>query len=307
MPAFERKSGYLPGFDGWRALAILGVLMVHDNQWQFGRITNFHLRGYGGYGVELFFAISGLLISWRVLEDESRRGIFHIKSFYVRRFFRIQPAQWAYLAVIALLMLVGIIHERWHFWLGAFFLYQNFTWRGAEFHRMLREGWFTGHFWTLAVEEHFYLLLSLFFLLIKRRRILWMSGLLTLLLVCQAVARHHGLYSLDNSFRRTPWIIQYLIVPALAAMLLRVPHIQGWAVRYLHPWSATLALILILIPAELIRGGWRALTHWSVFSDNEAVVFYFFTFLVASTMLHPRAWTTRFLETRPLRFIGRLS
>src|ERR1700731_4331889 len=95
----RRKSGYIPSLDGWRAIAILGVMWVHDDAKV--SIAGHSLVDYqyiGGYGGSLFFAISGILITTRILEEESLCGFFDIKKFYIRRIFRIQPAAWAYLA-----------------------------------------------------------------------------------------------------------------------------------------------------------------------------------------------------------------
>ena len=105
-----KKSGYLPGLDGWRAVAILGVLIVHDSVWRFGPYSDRPLQHFGGSGVELFFSISGFLVCTRILEEEKAVGRFRLKAFYVRRFFRIQPASLAYLAVIGILMLTGVIN-----------------------------------------------------------------------------------------------------------------------------------------------------------------------------------------------------
>lgn len=307
VATLKRKSGYLPSLDGWRALAILGVLMAHDKTWHFHGHTNLAYRGYGGYGVWLFFAISGILICWRILEDEAALGSFHIGAFYVRRLFRIQPAAWMYLSFIGLLMLLGIVHERLHFWLGAFFLYQNFTWHTFQLHRMLREGYFTGHFWTLSVEEHFYLILSLFLYFCKRYRIALLSFGLVVLLLAQQWGIAHGHFSDDVSNRRTYWEIQFLLFPALLAMLLRIPTVREYAVRYLRPWVVFCATLIAMCVPQAITFGPRALLHFYMIGRGQTTLFYSFSFWVAATMLHPSSWTTRVLELKPLRFLGRIS
>ncbi len=307
MLAPQRKSGYLPGFDGWRALAILCVLMAHDKVWHILGHSNARIRSYGGLGVYLFFAISGILICWRILEEEAFLGTFHLRAFYVRRLFRIQPAAWAYLACIACLMLLGIVHERWHFWLGAFLLYQNFTWHGAQFHRMLQGGWFTGHFWTLAVEEHFYILLSLLLALCKRRRVLVLGVILFGLLAWQHWAKQHNLFSPDHSERRTYWALPYLLAPAFCALLLRVPAVYRAAVRHLHPWIAFSVTAVVTGLHQLHTAGPHKVLTWNILGDSETVFLNCFSLWIIATMLHPQAWTTRLLEWQPLRYLGRLS
>jgi peptidoglycan/LPS O-acetylase OafA/YrhL len=87
-----QKTGYLPSLDGWRALAIVGVMITHDRPFDLFGHSSLNYKGYGGYGVYLFFAISGLLITTRILEEEEICGYFDIRRFYIRRIFRIQPA-----------------------------------------------------------------------------------------------------------------------------------------------------------------------------------------------------------------------
>ena len=302
------KSGYLPSLDGWRAFAILLVIMQHDQQWHLFRFTNRRFRDYGGFGVWLFFAISGLLICWRILEDEKAQGRFRVKDFYVRRFFRIQPPAWTYLTVIAILILTGVVHEHWHFWLGAFFLYQNFTWHSLQFDRMLREGWFTGHFWTLAVEEHFYILLSLFMVFCKRQRAVLLGIAIFFILLGQALAQRNGLFSDDDSTRRTYWQIQYLLIPALLALVLHPARARAFAIKYLRPWVAFLLTGAIMLSDHLLTTHTR---HYffrlETIGNYRQVLFYCFSLWVAATMLHPASWTTRLLELKPLRYVGRLS
>ena len=305
-PEGVKASGYLPSLDGWRAVAILGVLMTHDLPWRLLGHTNLGWRGLGGDGVLLFFAISGLLICTRILEEERRIGRFRIGAFYIRRLFRIQPAAFAYLAVIAVLILAGVVHERWHFWLGALFLYENFLFHTRRWD-LIMAGYFTGHFWTLALEEHFYILLSLFLYFVRRNRILVMLLLLVLLNVGQAVGQAKGWYSVDTSTRRTYWLLQYLLFPSWLAMLLRHEAVYAWAVRWWRPWVAVLCTLLVVMVDALHRFGLRRVPLLTLVWTEANVVIWSFGFLLIATMLHGRSWSTRVLEWAPLRFIGRLS
>ena len=303
----KRRSGYLPGLDGWRALAILGVMMTHDAPWSLGPLTNAAWKGYGGDGVYLFFAISGLLICWRILEEEKTVGRFHIGSFYVRRIFRIQPAAIVYLAAVAGLILLGWIHEYWRFWFGAMFFYQNFQFHALNPH-LIEYGLFTGHFWTLAVEEHFYVLLSLLLLAVRRYRVLVFAGLAIAIRVGQKLAISHHHFSLDTSGRRTYWIIQYLLWPALLAIILRREEVMRWSKRFLRPWIVfPLTYVLMVLQSSL--GAHHLI--WSVkdgiLLTGREMILRCFPLWIAAAMLHPRALTTRLLEWAPLRWMGRLS
>jgi peptidoglycan/LPS O-acetylase OafA/YrhL len=303
-PVSRRVSGYLPSLDGWRAFAILGVLMTHDLPWRFGHHTTASFKGYGGYGVYLFFAISGILICTRILEEESLVGKFHLKSFYIRRVLRIQPASFVYLAVIALFIVAGIVHESWHYWRGALFFYANFLYRASD---NTGTGAFTGHFWTLSVEEHFYILLSLLLFFFRKHRIKIFASLILIIWGVQIVARRHGLFVADTSSRRTNWVILYLLTPALLALLLHLPNVKAMAIRFLSPWVAYLATLGLML-ADRLRV-YNGVGFWSIniLSSQGNYLFFGFSLWVIATMLHPRSLSTRFLELRPLKWIGRLS
>ena len=303
----KRGSGYLPSLDGWRAVAIVGVLITHDVPWHLGPLSTASWKDWGGDGVYLFFAISGLLICWRVLEEESIIGSFHLKSFYIRRLFRIQPAALLYLAVILLLKLAGWITYGWQYWFSALFLYQNFLFHAFDPHSQ-GMGLFTGHFWTLAVEEHFYILLSLLLFTVRRHRILVLGILLCLIELAQAVGHARGLWSIDVSGRRTYWVIQYLLTPAWLALVVRQPAVRALCVRWLSPWIAFLLSLLLVLARESRHAGHLILQPFnSHLLSQEHMLYYLSALWIVATMLHPASWTTRFLELKPLRLVGRLS
>ncbi len=83
------KSGYIPSLDGWRAIAVSLVIMSHIpiRSRNYGYLIHF----VGTLGVDLFFAISGILICSRLLDEELRHGSISLKGFYIRRTFRIFP------------------------------------------------------------------------------------------------------------------------------------------------------------------------------------------------------------------------
>ncbi|HCZ2468726.1 TPA: acyltransferase, partial [Staphylococcus aureus] len=87
-----KKMRYMPGLDGLRAIAVLGIIIYHLNkQWLTG----------GFLGVDTFFVISGYLITSLLLKEYDDTGIIKLKSFWIRRLKRLLPA------VIVLLMVVG--------------------------------------------------------------------------------------------------------------------------------------------------------------------------------------------------------
>jgi peptidoglycan/LPS O-acetylase OafA/YrhL len=304
---YAQKTGYLPSLDGWRAVAILAVLMAHDLPWSLFGHSNEAWKSVGVHGVQLFFAISGVLITTRILEEESLAGFFDIKRFYIRRIFRIQPAALAYLTVTGLLIAFRVIHDLWHFWLAALLLYENYAYRGIP---VEVGSFFSAHFWTLAVEEHFYILLSIFLFSVRRYRLAWILAFYAALILAQQYAIGHG-YFPGQVRRQTQWQLHFLIFPAAFAVALRKPGFRDKVERWLKPWSAALVWVAFVVVHRLavhhsrpqvpaFGGRWIA-------SELESFVEIFFTLLVVATMLHKKSWTTRTLELAPLRFIGRIS
>jgi peptidoglycan/LPS O-acetylase OafA/YrhL len=132
--------------DGLRGVAILLVLLYHFGVNHF--LRPFHLMIYGRIGVDIFFVISGFLITALLLKEKIITGKISLKRFYARRVLRIVPV--VYLFLIVLMAICSICH---------------FTISGSEFitaflflkNMPLKTGAYTGHLWSLAIEMQFYL------------------------------------------------------------------------------------------------------------------------------------------------------
>jgi peptidoglycan/LPS O-acetylase OafA/YrhL len=285
------KSGYLPTLDGWRAVAILWVLENHSQPWSWWRLSNAWLRETGGRGVGLFFALSGLLICTRLLREEQRAGTISLKSFYVRRLFRIQPAALTFLGVSALLMATRVIPSGWAGEAGALLMVRNF-------YPVKTGTWQTAHFWSLSVEEHFYLLLPVFLVLVRRYRLRIFLILLLLLEVWWILVFFHP--SLQGHAMllifRTDMAIDVIVIGSLMALALQRQRVMAAAQRYLLPWVALLYAAAVFIAEDV---------HQSRFSHAVLVTVY--PLVLVATMVHPKALTSRVLEWAPLRFVGRIS
>ena len=145
---------YIPSLDGWRCLAIALVLFNHG--WamlgfgfaKLGRALHYsaigvHIERSGRDGVGVFFCISGFLITRLLIEEGA-----NLRSFYIRRVFRILPAALTYLACVSVLGELGVLGIRWREVVASLFFYRNYY---------DHLGWFTAHFWSLSIEEQFYL------------------------------------------------------------------------------------------------------------------------------------------------------
>lgn len=158
-----RPTGYLRQLDTVRTIAVAMVIATH---WE-PRATTFWFNG--GFGVKVFFVISGFLITGILLDARDKAGQSRLqrtavlRSFYARRFLRIFPL---FYATLLLTFLLGVPTVREFIWwlipyLGNVLL-------------ALRGAWLDGiaHFWSLAVEEQFYLIWPLLMLFTPRRLLL---------------------------------------------------------------------------------------------------------------------------------------
>lgn len=160
-------STYIPTLDGWRAIAIMLVLGAHavpmliNSETRIGGLLA-KVLSHAGFGVDVFFALSGFLICTLLLQERANRGAISLRSFYIRRVFRIIPPIILYLIVLYVLREIELLPMITLQELSAVLLFIRNNTDGS---------WYTGHFWSLAVEEHFYFLIP-WLLLIRSNRIL---------------------------------------------------------------------------------------------------------------------------------------
>jgi peptidoglycan/LPS O-acetylase OafA/YrhL len=144
--------------DGWRGIAIVLVLVAHFKAAFHGD----HSLNLGGHGVQIFFVLSGYLITTQI----ARKDRINLKSFYIRRAFRILPPALLYL--LTLVMLTSFTPFRvagsdvW----ACLFFFRNYLGETVA-------NTCTLHFWSLSLEEQFYLFWPALLLLLGRKRALY--------------------------------------------------------------------------------------------------------------------------------------
>ncbi|WP_299254861.1 acyltransferase [uncultured Cytophaga sp.] len=155
----------IPSINGLRAISIFMVLFHHLEvqhilMWDLSSIKWMipfvHFIQDGQLGVNVFFVISGFLITTLLLQEEYLTKTVSIKKFFIRRTLRIFPAYFFLLLIYAILQFVGYLNIPMEAWLTAVTYTKYFNWD---------IDWFTAHAWSLSVEEHFYLLWPCIFIL----------------------------------------------------------------------------------------------------------------------------------------------
>jgi peptidoglycan/LPS O-acetylase OafA/YrhL len=141
-----RGHARIPSLDGLRALSIAFVLLAHATH----GLTGLRVIGrMAPFGVRVFFVISGYLITSLLLKEEEKTGTISLRFFYLRRTLRIFPPFYVFIGVVALGAALG-----W-FTLERYDLLAALTYTTNYHHH---RAWNLGHAWSLAVEEQFYLL-----------------------------------------------------------------------------------------------------------------------------------------------------
>ena len=152
--ATRPSAGYLPGLDGLRALSVAAVLLYHaDLPWMPG----------GFLGVEVFFVISGYLITLLLTEEHSRSSTISLRTFWTRRARRLLPALYTLLAVVSVVVLLFYREEALNLaaqvWSALFYVTNwYFIISDQSYFALVERPPVFQHLWSLAIEEQFYLL-----------------------------------------------------------------------------------------------------------------------------------------------------
>lgn len=304
-PHDARKLGksYMPGLDGLRALAVLAVLLYHISPNQF----------IGGYiGVDLFFVISGFLITYRNLQNiQNPNKTFTLKNFWLRRARRLIPA--LVLVILVCVPIGAIIYP--DILVGAFrqvagALTYSTNWveiiHGSNYFDQANPSLFK-NFWSLAVEEQFYIIWPPLLLLLLSRR-LKNSQLVTIVatIAVASMVLMGVLAAPDNYTRVYYGTDTHCFGLAMGIIFAFIWNKEKGSLSKewlsAQPWIPALApvgligfiLTVMLVPDTAAFTYPFGLVLGSLFS----------LFLVGAVIIRPDALFTRIMELAPLRWIG---
>jgi peptidoglycan/LPS O-acetylase OafA/YrhL len=302
--AAQFRLGYRPALDGIRAIGILLVVIFHTLTFlvDWYGIRGWHLFRGGSIGVDIFFTLSGFLITSLLLQEWREHRSISFGRFYARRALRLLPALWVTLALLLAYLAIekpggttGLAHG-----IIEILTYANNFFVG---HNPFLTQWF-GQAWSLAIEEQFYIAwpaLLMGLLLLFRRRPAVIAGLLAAAVVGVSLWRvelfrtHRFIWS--DVYFRTDARVDQLLIGALVAFLLHFGYVRVKA----RPWVAIAGLLLSF---GLAQAWWSYQREYFYMGAPLAMVAACALILGVIDNTGPVAWL---LAIPPMRWLGRVS
>jgi len=301
VPPKIEKSPYFPQIDGLRALAVLAVFLNHFLN--VPPLTKIH---WGHIGVVHFFVISGLLITLILLtqrdksNDEAVSRTTILKNFYIRRFIRIFPIYYLTIAVLYIAGYPAVVN--------------NLGWL-VTYTVNISQGFFAGsfgnttHFWSLSVEEQFYIFFPLFILFFRRRHIPY---LLIMLIISSIIYKYVGIINGLDWKATSRFLLGNLDALGLGAL-------YTYYLVYYEQYKRTFTILLgscfvVGIPLLVVTQMQALSTSLgAVQSDNQYVAIINLAISMTSiVLLHFAVKNSRWLpgyllRLAPMRYIGKIS
>ncbi len=278
----EALPAYYPALDGLRAFSVLFVVFEHINA------LPTPMRHFHGYlGVDIFFVLSGFLITGLLLREERLTGKVDLAGFYIRRAFRILPLYWLVLATYVVMLQPASRIEKWMQMKAALPYFLTFNNDIPLILMPDRVGTVFGLSWTLGIEEKFYFCWPLIcFVLLGTLRKRFFAGWM---LYGSAVALTFFSFRMGRSYSG-------LIVGAILAMLFSKEQTLCGLKRLVARVPATVIVALV------------AIGFWLVDVDERAVfVFSWIIGLTVASVLLKKSWLSSLLSVKWIVWFGKRS
>jgi peptidoglycan/LPS O-acetylase OafA/YrhL len=304
------KQAHIPELDGIRGLAILAVMALHflavhiDGDRNNTEKLVDAIAGYGMWGVDLFFVLSGYLITGLLADTRDSEKYF--SSFYMRRTLRIFPLYYGVIFVLVVLIPRSFleVHAPQALQIRAV---QPWLWSYLTNVYIAKSGSFSipyvSHFWTLAIEEHFYLMWPLVVRFASRRTAIWTAIALSIFaLGCRIVLA----FTTSNDLWAhvfTPCRLDTLCIGAAFALWVRGP--EGWAVLR-HAVKGVPLLVAAMLALMVVPE--HGVSHQVALAIKEFLLAILFGVFV-STSASPSGWKLMraTLRWRALMLMGKYS
>lgn len=287
------SGNYIPSLDGLRAVSIAVVFFSH---------AGVSPLIPGGFGVTVFFFLSGYLITSLLIQEHALHQSIAIKAFYLRRVVRLGPPLLITLAFATLLVLLGVaegdlsaaaIVSQIFFYTNYFALY------GPDVGNSVQG---LGILWSLAVEEHFYLLYPWVFIMLARDRIRLRT--IVALLATVLIWRMIWFYGFGSSeweiYTRTDTRIDSMLYGCLLALMTGRGKSGAWfPERFMYPLLG-LACVTLIVTFFVRDPAFRSTIRYSLQGLALMPIFHF-------AVTQHDLWMFRPLNWKPIRRIGQYS
>lgn len=299
-PLKTEPQRHVVSLDGLRAIAIIAVWAIH---------AGVPGSSLGWLGVDLFFALSGFLITTLMLKEKEQSKSIDIPKFWGRRFLRLMPAYYLYVSFLCLLITLGhhpmTSSGGWSpqgYLASLWFYFNNFVPRGGfgQFDML------SIHLWSLALEEQFYFVWPVIFVFATRMRqsLLLPLTILFILFIIRPFISYFALLSLP--YGRGVAILTGCIIALWIHDLRKKGPIPIWLV------SPSIRFGWLILSLGLILA--LSITYELKIIEDEAIQRWFlpvlsiqFSIFIAMLWYGKKDWIVRLLSWTPLAYIGKIS
>jgi peptidoglycan/LPS O-acetylase OafA/YrhL len=286
-----KTTHYYPGIDSLRAIAVLLVLFHHYFNQKFARYF-----ALGNFGVDVFFTISGFLITGILFSYKEKLTFAKaLKVFYIRRILRIFPIYYLYIGVVIILFHKEISHQL-ILWTALF----------AENFYLISGGkmeWVLVHFWSLAVEEQFYLVWPFLIFIVNRK---YSKIFITIIIISSFI--FSVLYTL---FFKVPYVdfmhpLSCFLALAMGALVSYMNRYEKENLNFFARNSLSFfigSLLLWMLVLAFYDFGFHALFILLRLFASLATAF----FIIRIIVKHESNWIDNIIHLPWLQYIGRIS
>lgn len=289
---------YIKPLDGIRATAALMVIIFHFFQNvsftdPIGNVIQ-KLSLWGQTGVSLFFVLSGFLITRILLH--AKEGNHYFKNFFIRRSLRIFPLYFLYLCIFYFVLPIfkagyqSDFSQQWYYWFYLQDFSRTFGWGGYG----------PVHFWSLAVEEHFYLFWPLIvYYLPNKHFVKVIISLMLIAPICRFFLTLNGYETFFFTFAR----MDELALGALLAHWEMNNQLKTYHRRYFFLGTVSIGLLAALLWVKFSG----AQNFWMQVIKYDFISLIYFCLIGWMILLDENHWLSRFFSNRIFVFLGSIS
>jgi len=306
---FLTPKNYIKGFDGMRGISILLVFITHLGLLKFIQIDNavdIRLKNLfsGTTGVNVFFTLSGFLITTILLKERQKKGNINFKLFYIKRFLRLLPTLILFLCALLLLMYFGYIVPNYKSIAYSFFYVSNYIPKAIYTSEIAAT-------WSLSVEEQFYIIWPLTIYLFRKNRNL-LIFIFVVITICLffLLARRHSFFlnlidfmnygELSGKYYTVRWLIPAISTILMGCLVGIVSFNRGFMSKLKTKPAVLLVIGIILMANFLFIPPSIFILGWFIQSIGTSI-------LILYILLNQESKFVALMEYKPIASMGKIS